>query len=100
MPKGAGKNGNGGGPAGQGAQATPAPAAGGWSKKSRENLLDFWWFLATRAQHTAWRSSPEAIRRVVGRKAKQKEKAKAMNKIMRILVPCLTMIDGFGNLGV
>ena len=45
MPKGAGKNGNGGGPAGQGAQATPAPAAGGWPKKSRRNSLDFWWFL-------------------------------------------------------
>jgi hypothetical protein len=56
--------------------------------------------LATRAQNTAWRSSSEAVRRVVGRKAKRKEMAKAMNKIMRILVPCLTMIDGFGNFGV
>ena len=56
--------------------------------------------LATRAQNTAWRSSSEAVRRVVGRKAKQKEKAKAMNKIMRILVPCLTMIEDFGTFGV
>ena len=56
--------------------------------------------LAIRAQNTAWRSSSEAVRRVVGRKAKRKEMAKAMNKIMRILVPCLTMIDGFGNFGI
>ena len=54
--------------------------------------------LATRAQNAAQRSSSEAIRRVVGRKAKRKEKA--MDKMMRILVPCLAMIEGFGNFGV
>ena len=49
-------------------------------------------------QKTPLPASSEAIRRVVGRKAKRKEKVR--DKMMRILVPCLIVIEGFGNCGV